>query len=214
VGVPCGILDQAACLLGSNEHAILLDCDALEYRRIHVPFDAGLVIVDSGVARSLENTAYAERRGELEQALQLVGAARSTEVEAGALSSLDDAPKRRLRHVVTENERVTRFGAALEAGDLAGAGELLRESHASLRDDYEVSIPELDLLVELAIDAGALGARLLGGGFGGSVLVLAPAQRVEDVGRAIAARYRERVGTGGDTLLVRASRGATPGRPG
>ena len=214
VGVPCGILDQAACLLGSNEHAILLDCDALEYRRIHVPFDAGLLIVDSGVARSLENTAYAERRGELEQALRLVGAARSTEVETGALGALDDVPKRRLRHVVTENERVTRFGAALEAGDLAGAGELLRESHASLRDDYEVSIPELDLLVELAIDAGALGARLLGGGFGGSVLVLAPAQRVEDVGRAIAARYRERVGTGGDTLLVRASRGATPGRPG
>ena len=187
---------------------------SLEHRRIHVPSDAGLLIVDSGVARSLENTAYAERRGELEQALRLVGAARSTEVETGALGGLDDVSTRRLRHVVTENERVSRFAAALEAGDLARRGGLLRESHASLRDDYEVSIPELDLLVELAIDAGALGARLLGGGFGGSVLVLAPAQRVEDVGRAIAARYRERAGTGGDTLLVRASHGATPSRPG
>ncbi len=105
-----------------------------------------------------------------------------------------------------------RFAAALETGDLATAGVLLRESHASLRDDYEVSIPELDLLVDLAIDAGALGARLLGGGFGGSVLVLARAQEVEEVGRAIAARYRERVGTGGDTLLVRASHGASRSR--
>ena len=214
VGVPCGILDQAACLLGSAERAILLDCDSLEHRLIRVPDDAALLIVDSGVPRSLENTAYAERRGELEHALRLVGAARSTEVETGAADGLDDVPKRRLRHVVTENERVRRFAAALEAGDLAAAGVLLRESHASLRDDYEVSIPELDLLVELAIDAGALGARLLGGGFGGSVLVLAHAQQVEEVGRATAALYRGRTGTGGDALLVRASPGAGRSRPG
>ena len=212
VGVPCGILDQAACLLGSDERAILLDCDSLEHRLIRVPPAAALLIVDSGVARSLENTAYAERRSELERALRLVGGARSTEVQTSALDGLDDVPKRRLRHVVTENERVRRFAAALETGDLATAGVLLRESHASLRDDYEVSIPELDLLVDLAIDAGALGARLLGGGFGGSVLVLARAQEVEEVGRAIAARYRERVGTGGDTLLVRASHGASRSR--
>ena len=107
-----------------------------------------------------------------------------------------------------------RFAAALEAGDLAAAGELLRESHASLRDDYEVSIPELDLLVELAIDAGALGARLLGGGFGGSVLVLAPAQRAED-GRRARSRpgTAQRSGNGGDALLVRASHGATRAGP-
>ena len=176
VGVPCGILDQAACLLGTKGHAILLDCHSLEYRLIHVPSDAGLLIVDSGVPRSLENTAYAERRSELEEALRLAGAARSTEVDTGALDGLDDVPKRRLRHVVTENERVRLFATAFEAGDLAAAGVLLRESHVSLRDDYEVSIPELDLLVELAIDAGALGARLLGGGFGGAVLVLAHTQ--------------------------------------
>ena len=170
--MPCGILDQAACLLGSDERAILLDCHTLEHRRIHVPDDAGLLIVDSGVERSLENTAYAQRRGELEHALRLVGAARSTEVEPGALDGLDDVSEARLRHVVTENERVRRFAAALEAGRPRRGRRLLGESHASLRDDYEVSIPELDLLVELADRAGALGARLLGGGFGGSVLVL------------------------------------------
>jgi galactokinase len=214
VGVPCGILDQAACLLGSDERAIVLDCHSLDHRLIHVPPDAGLLIVDSGVPRSLENTAYAERRSELEHALRLVGVDRSTEVEAGALDGLDGVARRRLRHVVTENERVRRFAAAFEGGDLATAGVLLRESHSSLRDDYEVSIAELDLLVESAGDAGALGARLLGGGFGGSVLVLAYAQEVAEVGRAIAARYRERTGTGVDTLLVRASPGASRTRPG
>ena len=214
VGVPCGILDQAACLLGSDGRAILLDCHTLDHRLIHVPPGAGLLIIDSGVPRSLENTAYAERRSELEQALRLVAVDRSTEVETGALEGLDGVPKRRLRHVVTENGRVRRFAAALEAGDLATSGVLLRESHASLRDDYEVSIPELDLLVELAIEAGALGARLLGGGFGGSVLVLAHAQQVDEVGRTIAARYRERTGAGGETLLVRASSGASLIPPG
>ena len=214
VGVPCGILDQAACLLGSDERAILLDCDSLEYRRIRVPPEAALLIVDSGAPRSLENTAYAERRSQLEHALRLVGRARSTGLDASALEGLDDISTRRLRHVVTENERVRRFAAALEAGELDVAGGLLRESHASLRDDYEVSIPELDLLVELAVEAGALGARLLGGGFGGSVLVLADASHADAVGDEIAARYRQRRGTGGEALLVRASAGASRSWPG
>ena len=161
------------------------------------------------MARSLENTAYAERRSQLEHALQAVGAARSTDVDTAALVGLDDLPRRRLRHVVTENERVRRFAAALEAGDLAAAGVLLRESHASLRDDYEVSIPELDLLVEVALEAGALGARLVGGGFGGAVLVLAHASRADEVAGAIAARYRQRTGAGGDALRVSASPGAS-----
>ncbi len=208
VGVPCGILDQAACLLGADERAILLDCDSLEHRLIRVPQNAALVIVDSGVTRSLENTAYAERRRQLERALQLAGRARSTDLDARALEGLDDVSTHRLRHVLTENERVRRFATALEDGELATAGDLLRESHASLRDDYEVSIPELDLLVELAVEAGALGARLLGGGFGGSVLVLVRASHAEEVGSGVAARYRQHTGTGGEALLVRASAGA------
>ena len=209
VGVPCGILDQAACLLGSGERAILLDCGSLEHRLVRVPPDAALVIIDSGVTRSLENTAYAERRSQLEHALRSVGHARSANLDASVLEGLDDISTRRLRHVVTENERVRRFAAALEGGELAMAGELLRESHASLRDDYEVSIPELDLLVELAVEAGALGARLLGGGFGGSVLVLAHATHAEEVGDVIAGRYRQRTRAGGEALLVRASPGAS-----
>ena len=208
VGVPCGILDQAACLLGRDGAAILLDCGTLEHRLIPVPAGAGLLIADSGVDRSLEHTAYAERRAQLEHALRLVGAARSTEVGLSALRGLDDVSCRRLRHVVTENERVRQFAAALEHDDLAAAGRLLGESHASLRDDYEVSIPELDLLVELAEAAGAYGARLLGAGFGGSVLVLTDADRTDEVAGTVAAEYRRQTGRGGRAHAVHPSSGA------
>jgi len=209
VGVPCGILDQAACLLGREGSAIMLDCGTLEHHLVAVPEGGGLFIVDSGVERSLENTAYAERRAELEHALGLVGADRSTEVAPSALAGLDDVSRRRLRHVVTENARVRRFAAALEDGDLAAAGGLLGESHESLRDDYEVSVPELDLLVELAGAAGAYGARLLGGGFGGSVLVLTDVERADAIAGTMAAEYRRQTGREGRTLAVHPSSGAS-----
>jgi galactokinase len=208
VGVPCGILDQAACLLGRDGAAIMLDCGTLEHRLIPVPEGAGLLIADSGVDRSLEHTAYAERRAELEHALRLVGAARSTEVDLSALDGLDNVSRRRLRHVLTENERVSQFAVALEHHDLAAAGRLLGESHLSLRDDYEVSIPELDLLVQLANAAGAHGARLLGAGFGGSVLVLTDANRADAVAGTMAAEYGRQIGRAGRTLTVRPSAGA------
>ena len=208
VGVPCGILDQAACLLGQAGAAILLDCATLEYRLVHVPERAALVIVDSGVERSLERTAYAQRRGELEHALALVGAERSTQVGLPDLEGLDPVSQRRLRHVVTENERVELFAAAFEAGDLEGAGRLLGASHASLRDDYEVSIAELDLLVELADDAGGYGARLLGAGFGGAVLVLTDVEDADRLGGEIVEAYRSRTGLEGRALTVYASAGA------
>ena len=208
VGVPCGILDQAACVLGQDGHAILLDCASLEHHPVRVPESAGLVIIDSGVERSLEHTAYAERREQQERALQLVGAKRSTEVDAGAMTDLDDLSARRLRHVVGENVRVKEFADAFERDDLVTAGELLDASHASLRDDYEVSIPEVDLLVRLAKAAGAYGARLLGGGFGGSVLLLADADRANEIAHAAGFEYRRKTGKGGRTLAVRASAGA------
>lgn len=208
VGVPCGILDQAGCLLGQASAAILLDCATLEYRLARIPERAALVVIDSGVERSLESSAYGERRAELERALGLVGAERSTAVAEGDLGELDAVSQRRLRHVVTENARVLRFAAALEVGDLDTAGDLLAASHASLRDDYEVSIPELDLLVELAQPAGAYGARLLGGGFGGAVLVLADAERADEVARAVVREYRSRTGRAGRAIAVQPSAGA------
>jgi galactokinase len=209
VGVPCGILDQAACLLGRADSAILLDCATLEHRLVRVPERAALLVVDSGVRRSLEGTEYGQRRGELEQAMRLVGADRSTAVALADLAGLDAVSERRLRHVVSENERVRPFAAALEEGKLETAGELLAASHASLRDDYEVSTAELDLLVALAHEAGAYGARLLGAGFGGAVLVLVDAARADEVARAVVHEYRSRSGRDGRALAVRPSAGAT-----
>jgi galactokinase len=213
VGVPCGILDQAACVLGRADAAILLDCGTLEHRLIAVPAEAALAILDSAVERSLEDTAYAARRAELEDALRAVGAERSTTVTAEDLDGLRGVPLRRLRHVLSENERVHRFAAALELGDLVLAGELLLASHASLRDDYEVSVGEIDLLVELARSAGAHGARILGGGFGGSVLALVEADRAEALSQSVMHEYRSRTGRNGRAMIARASGGAEIRQP-
>jgi galactokinase len=188
VGVPCGILDQAACLLGAEGAALLLDCATLEHRRVPIPAGAGFVVVDSGRPRRLEESHYGVRRRELEHALAAVGVESPRELEAGDLDDLDPLSRRRLRHVVTENHRVPDFAAALEAGDLTAAGSLISESHRSLRDDYEVSTPELDAVVDLAERNGALGARLIGGGFGGSVLVLVDPDRIDELRAALSPR--------------------------
>jgi galactokinase len=190
VGVPCGILDQAGSVLGRQGNAILLDCGTLEHRFVPVPANAGLVVFESGVERQLEGSGYATRRAELERALRRAGAQRSTELGLADLEGLDALSLRRLRHVVTENERVRTFATALEAGDLRAAGRLLSESHASLRDDYEVSMPEIDRLVTLAENAGAYGARLVGGGFGGSVLALVEAGAAAALVDAVGPSYR------------------------
>jgi galactokinase len=208
VGVPCGILDQAACLLGRPHAAVLLDCGTLEHRLIAVPAKAALAILDSGVERSLETSAYAERRAELEDAMAAVGADRSTMIAAAALDGLHGTPLRRLRHVLRENERVLQFAEALEQGDLELAGRLLLASHASLRDDYEVSVAETDLLVELARAHGAYGARILGGGFGGSVLALVDAGDAEPLAQAVMRDYRARTGRDEGVTIARASVGA------
>jgi galactokinase len=158
LGVPSGILDQAASLLGRSGHALLLDCGSLEHRWLALPDDFAIVVLDSGERRSLDGSGYGDRRGEL---------------EAG--------DPRRMRHVETENERVREMVAALERGDLHALGPLFAASHASLRDDYEVSTPALDALVAAALGAGALAARMTGAGFGGCVVALTEPDRADDV---------------------------------
>ncbi len=149
-GVPCGRMDQLASVHGRAGHALLIDCSTYSIRHVAVPSDVDIVVVHSGEPRALSSSAYAERRAQL---------------EAG--------DTRRVRHVRTENERVVAFADALESNDVARAGELMLESHASLRDDYEVSTATLDELVEsLCATAGVHGARLTGAGFGGCVVAL------------------------------------------
>jgi galactokinase len=175
-GMPCGIMDQAASVLGRAGHAILLDTGTLAWEAVPLPQELALVVVDSGVRRRLEDSGYATRRAELERAL------------AGAD---DPVSRRRLRHVETENERVREVAAILREDpvDFRRLGEPFRRGHVSLRDDFEVSTPELDQLVELAYASGAVAARMTGGGFGGSIVALVETGRAEPFADEVVVRY-------------------------
>ncbi|MEP7334767.1 MAG: galactokinase [Actinomycetota bacterium] len=197
-GVPSGVMDQLASVAGRAGHALLIDCRSLELRYVRIPDDAGIVVVHSGVQRTLERSEYAERRAACERIAAGLGL---RSLRDAALDQVVDEPLG--RHVVTENARVEQTAAALDAGDVRRVGELMRESHASLRDDYRVSTPELDALVELLVSKGAHGARLTGAGFGGCVVAIAPSARAD----AILETVRE---TYGAAWVVRASNGAGP----
>ena len=172
-GQETGLLDQLASLLGEEGRAVRLDMRTLEARPVELDLkDHVLAALDSGAPRSLAASGYNERRGECRRALELLGleSLRDADDASGLPAPLDA----RLRHVISENERVDAAVAALESGEPAELGALLNASHASLRDDYEVSVPEVERAVAACMDAAALGARIMGGGFGGSVLALFP----------------------------------------
>jgi galactokinase len=188
-GVPCGIMDQAVSLLGREGHALLLDTGNFGWELVPLPPELRIVVVDSGVRRQLEHSGYAERRAELERGL------------AGAV---DPIALRRVRHVHSENDRVRDVVEALRSDpvDLSRIGELFREGHESLRDDFEVSIPELDFLVDRAYSCGAVAARMTGGGFGGSIVALVTDDATERFLTAVVA------GTTADAFVTRAASGA------
>ena len=204
VGVPCGILDQFAVALGVRDAALLLDCRSLVHRPVRLPAYAAVLIAESGVARGLRGSGYEERRRECEAAAAALARVDSTvrslrdvapELLDAARDRLDGRLFRRARHVVTENERVLAAAQAFEAGDLPAAGRAFLASHASLRDDFEVSVPALDRLVEVAAGIPSVhGARLTGGGFGGAVVVLVDAAAADAVAASIRAGYRTPAG--------------------
>ncbi len=172
-GVPCGIMDQLASAAGVAGHALLIDCETLTILPVPIPDDCEIAVVHSGLPRGLAGSAYADRVRECAEAEAVVGPLRLATTEA-LTEIADPAVRARARHVVTENERVLLFAAALRARDLPLAGKLMIESHASLRHDYAVSTPELDALVdELVKTPGVFGARLTGAGFGGCAVALA-----------------------------------------
>jgi galactokinase len=204
-GVPSGVMDQLASLLGRAGHALLIDCRTLAAEPIALPDALAVLVVHSGLPRTLAGSAYADRRAAGERVATRLGVATLREA---TLDDVRDEP--RARHVVTENQRVLEFADALRAGDTAALGPLLLASHASLRDDYEVSTPELDLAVDLLVEHGALGARLTGAGFGGCVVALAARPHAGDVARKTLARYRAETGLDADAFEVRAVDGAGP----
>ncbi len=171
-GVPCGIMDQLTSAAGVEGALLLIDCRTLDVTPIELSEDVAVVVVDSGERRFLASSAYAVRRAECAAAESMIGPLRDATMDD--LTALDDPVLVwRAKHVVTENARVLAFVEALRAGDVASAGAFMTASHTSLRDDFEVSTPGLDALVErLVATPGVHGARLTGGGFGGSVVAL------------------------------------------
>jgi galactokinase len=218
IGVASGLMDPVSVILGRAGHALLLDCRSLAWRHVPLPPAVDLVVIHSGMPRALATSEYNARRAECEAAVAGLAAidpgVRSLrDVTPAALEAardaLPDVPHRRARHVVTENARVEAVVAALEAGDLETVGDAMRASHASLRDDFDVSSPALDTLVEIAGSVpGVIGARLTGAGFGGCIVALvrdgtAPALRV-----AVEREYPARTGLTPLVLDVRAADGA------
>jgi galactokinase len=202
-GVPCGVMDQLASVSGRRDHALLLDCRSLGVTPVPIPTHLGVLVVHSGVERRLAGSAYAERRAACEAAAARLG----VEVLRDAtIEQVADDPV--ARHVVTENARVEAFVAALAGGDASEAGALMLASHRSLRDDFAVSIPELDRLVELSVEAGAYGARLTGAGFGGCIVALAPRDELPQLAANVTDRYRAETGREPHAFAVSAVDGA------
>ncbi len=204
-GVPSGVMDQLSSLCGVAGAALLIDCRSLAIEPVRLPAGVGVVAVHSGVARSLEATPYAERRAACEAAARALGLAF---LRDATFEQVRDDPI--ARHVVTENARVHATAEALRAGDLERAGALFTDSHASLRDDFGVSTPELDALVEELGRAGAYGARLTGAGFGGSVVALAPGPDADAIAGEAADAYARRTGREPTAFVCRAVDGAGP----
>ncbi|GAA4924216.1 galactokinase [Actinomycetospora succinea] len=191
VGAPVGIMDQAASLLCRDGAALLLDCRTLEGQDVVLGLDeVGLVtlVVDTRVRHDLADGGYADRRAACVAAAEALGVPALRDATPDMLGQLDGPMLRRARHVVTEQARVHRVVELLTGHRPAEVGPELTASHASLRDDFEVSVPALDAVVGTALEHGALGARLVGGGFGGSALVLAPSTAAEEIGEAVVRR--------------------------
>ena len=208
VGVPSGIMDQSASLLGRRGHALLLDCRSLEASQ--VPFDpaasgARLLLINTRASHELTAGEYGRRRAECEQAARLLGVPSLRYLtDVGDLRRLTDPVlRRRARHVVTDNQRALEVAGLLTSGSgdpYPAIGRLLAQAHRSLRDDFEISWPEADATVDAALAAGALGARMIGGGFGGSVLALVRQDAAEPVRAAVAGTFARRSWTAPEFL--------------
>lgn len=197
VGMRCGIMDQLASAAGVAHHALMIDCRSLGVRPVAMPEDVQVLIVHSGVARGLVEGAYNERRMQCETAAAVIGVSALRDADMAMLNGagLDPLTLARARHVVTENTRVLAAAEALAAGDLKATGELMAASHASMRDDFQITVPTVDALAaELqALIGPEGGARMTGGGFGGAVVALCRSDRVEAVLDALT--YRKPDGT-------------------
>ncbi|MFI5268833.1 MAG: galactokinase [Chloroflexota bacterium] len=190
-GNHCGIMDQLAVAQGVAGHALMIDCRSLDVRHVPLPTNLVIVVCDSAKPRRLVDSAYNDRRSECEEAARQLGVPALRDARPDILGKLPATLGRRARHVVAENQRVLDFVAALDAGATERLGELMYASHASLRDLFEVSCPELDLLVKLAAALpGCRGSRLTGAGFGGCTVSLVETPMAQSFAEELVARYQ------------------------
>jgi galactokinase len=213
VGVKSGIMDQFASALARAGNALLIDCRDLSYDYVALPRGASIVVCDTMKRRGLVASEYNARRAECEEAARCFGVRALRDVTMAELarraSALPPIAARRARHVVTENARVLDAVRAARAGDLTAFGRLMDESHASLREDYQVSCAELDVMVEIARQqASCLGARLTGAGFGGCTVNLVADRYVTGFVEAVKREYRARVGIAPQVYVCQARAGA------
>jgi len=216
VGANCGNMDQLISALGQQDHLLMIDCRSLETQPTPVPQDVAVIIVNSNVPHDLVTGEYNTRRQQCERAaaffgvkaLRDVSVAQFKEKEA-ELTALDPLVAKRARHVVTENQRVLDAVDALKHNDLTRLGELMGQSHDSMRDDFEITVPQIDYLVELAqlVIGKQGGARMTGGGFGGCIVALAPHDKVEAVRKIVADNYEKQTGLKEDFYVCTASQG-------
>jgi len=208
VGAPVGIMDQMVCSLGDRRTALFLDASTRTFEKIAMPAGAMIAVVDSGLAHQHATGDYRIRRRQCDEAAASLGVRQLrdlTPADFGRISVLEKPLNRRARHFVTENARVLAAVDAMRRGDVPALGALFLESHASMRDDFEVSLPEIDRLVELARrDPDVFGARLTGGGFGGAVVMLCTPSGADDAAHRIAEQYRRETKQDGRVLVPQA----------
>jgi galactokinase len=217
-GVPCGIMDQFVSALGLRDHALLLDCRSLAYEAVPLPTGLRVVACDTGVRRQLAGSEYRVRRAQCEEAVRLlqtvlpgIRALRDVTPEqlAAHRELLPEIVHRRARHIVRATVRMERAVAALRCGDVGAFGGAMWDCHASLRDDYEVSCAELEVLVEAAAEVpGCFGGRLTGAGFGGCTVSVVADEAVADFERHVSQRYRARTGREATVIVCAAEDGA------
>ena len=218
VGANCGNMDQLISALGQKDHLLMIDCRSLETQPTPVPKDVAVIIVNSNVPHDLVTGEYNTRRWQCEKAAEFFGvkALRDVSVEEfqkreAELTALDPLVAKRARHVVTENKRVLDAVEALRHNDLTKLGELMGQSHESMRDDFEITVPQIDYLVELVqlVIGKNGGTRMTGGGFGGCIVALTPHDKVEAVRKIIADNYEKQTGLKEDFYVCTASQGVS-----
>lgn len=214
VGCNCGIMDQMISAEGKENHAMLLDCRSLETESVSMPEDMSVVIINSNKKRGLVDSEYNTRRQQCEQAASIFGVkalrdVTMAEFEAKA-AQLEEVVAKRARHVITENDRTLEAAQALRANDMKRMGELMAQSHASMRDDFEITVKEIDTLVDIVkqVIGEQGGVRMTGGGFGGCIVAVMPPELVDSVKAAVAEQYQAATGLKESIYVCQAKDGA------